>query len=75
VAPSSKGLLLRDERFAYLQYQEDASGGIELFDAVKDPRQYTNLAAKPEYAGVVAEYRAKLTAKLAEVRASDLARK
>jgi iduronate 2-sulfatase len=75
VAPSSKGLLLRDERFAFLQYQEDASGGIELFDAVKDPRQYTNLAAKPEYAGVVAEYRAKLTAKLAEVRASDLARK
>ena len=75
VAPSSKGFLLRDDRFAYLQYQEDATGGIELFDAVRDPKQFTNLALKPEYADTVAAYRAKLTAKLAEVRASDLARK
>ena len=46
-----------------------------MFDAVKDPKQYTNLALKPEYADTVAEYRAKLTAKLAEVRTSDLGRK
>jgi len=75
VAPSSRGFLLRDDRWAYLQYQEDATGGIELFDAVKDPKQYTNLARRPEYADVVAEYRAKLTAKLGEVRSSDLGRK
>jgi iduronate 2-sulfatase len=75
VAPSSKGFLLRDDRWAYLQYQENASGGIELFDVVKDPMQYTNLAAKPEFADVVARFKAKLAAKLIEVRASDLARK
>lgn len=75
VAPSSKGFLLRDERYAYLQYQEDAAGGIELFDAVKDPKQYTNLALRPEYAAVVQEYRGKLAAKLAEVRTNDLGRK
>jgi iduronate 2-sulfatase len=73
VAPSSKGLLLRDERYAYLQYGEDASGGIELFDAVKDPGQFTNLAGRPEFAETVAGYRRRLAAKLAEVRASDLA--
>jgi iduronate 2-sulfatase len=75
VAPSSKGFLIRDDRFAYLQYQENAAGGIELFDAVKDPKQYTNLALKPEYASVVKEYQVKLAAKLAEVRANDLGRK
>jgi iduronate 2-sulfatase len=73
-APMRKGLLLRDERFAYLQYEEDASGGIELFDAVQDPKQYTNLARQPAYAGVVAEYRAKLAAKLTAVRTHDLER-
>jgi iduronate 2-sulfatase len=74
VAPSSKGFLLRDDRFAYLQYQENAAGGIELFDAVKDPKQYTNLALKPEYAAVVKEYQDKLAAKLVEVRTNDLGR-
>ena len=73
VAPSSKGFLLRDERYAFLQYGEDAAGGIELFDAVKDPGQFTNLAGRPEQAELVRAYRAKLAAKLAEVRSSDLA--
>jgi iduronate 2-sulfatase len=73
VAPSSKGFLLRDERYAFLQYGEDAAGGIELFDAVKDPGQFTNLAGRPEQAELVRVYRAKLAAKLAEVRSSDLA--
>src|SRR4029079_14332497 len=45
VAPSRKGFLLREDKWAYIQYNEDASGGIELFDMVKDPKQYTNLAA------------------------------
>jgi iduronate 2-sulfatase len=74
VAPSRKGFLLRDDRFAYLQYNEDASAGIELFDAVKDPKQYTNLARQPQFAPVVAEYQTKMAAKLAAVRANDLAR-
>ena len=75
VAPSSKGFLLREDRLAYLQYGEDAAGGIELFDVVTDPKQYTNLALQPQFAGQVGEFKAKLAAKLREVRSSDLARK
>lgn len=74
VAPSSKGFLLREDKWAYLQYAEDASLGVELFDMVKDPRQYTNLAGKPEFAVVVTEFKAKLAAKLRAVRDNDLGR-
>ncbi|MEQ2006197.1 MAG: sulfatase [Limisphaerales bacterium] len=74
VAPSSKGFLLREDKWAYLQYAEDASQGIELFDMVKDPRQYANLAGKPEFAPVVEGFKAKLAAKLRTVRANDLGR-
>lgn len=73
VAPSSKGFLLRDDRWAYIQYGEDAAQGVELFVVKADPQQYTNLAERPEQAAVVAGLRAKLAAKLREVRASDLA--
>ena len=72
VAPSRKGFLLREDKWAYIQYQEDASGGIELFDTRRDPQQFTNLAELPEYAEVVAEFRKKLTAKLSVVRNNDL---
>ena len=74
VAPSSKGLLLREDRWAYIQYKEDASGGIELFDCEKDPHQYTNLAKDPEYRPVVEAFQEKLAAKLSEVRTHDLSR-
>lgn len=72
VAPSSRGFLLREDKWAYLQYDEDASRGIELFDMAKDPKQYTNLADKPEFAPVVAELKTKLAAKLRAVRDNDL---
>jgi iduronate 2-sulfatase len=72
VAPSSKGFLLRTDQWAYIQYGEDAAGGVELFDAVKDPKQYTNLAAKPEFAPVVAEFKTRMAAKLQAVRTNDL---
>jgi iduronate 2-sulfatase len=74
VAPSSKGFLLRDDHWAYLQYNEDASNGIELFDVAKDPKQFTNLAAKPEFAAQVTGFKAKLAAKLRAVRDNDLQR-
>ena len=71
VAPSRKGFLLREDRWAFIQYGEDAQGGVELFDMHKDPGQYTNLAdSKPS---VVEQFRSQLTDKLAAVRASDLA--
>jgi iduronate 2-sulfatase len=74
VAPSSKGFLLREDKWAYIQYAEDASGGSELFDMVSDPQQYTNLAARPDYASLVESFRTKLAAKLRAVRDNDLGR-
>ncbi len=72
VAPMRKGFLLRERDYAYIQYGEDAAGGIELFDVRADPKQYTNLAERPDHRETVARFRAKMAAKLAEVRANDL---
>jgi iduronate 2-sulfatase len=72
VAPSRKGFLLREDKWAYIQYAEDASDGIELFDMAADPQQYTNLAARPEFENVVQEFKTKLAAKLHAVRSNDL---
>jgi iduronate 2-sulfatase len=72
VAPSSKGLLLREDDWAYIQYGEDASKGVELFDMVRDPKQYTNLADKPEHRATVERFQAQLAAKLKAVRDNDL---
>jgi iduronate 2-sulfatase len=72
---NGKGFLLRDEKWAYISYREDGSGGSELFDMKNDPLQYKNLAKLPEYVSRVAEYRAKLSAKLQAVRTNDLDRK
>src|SRR4051794_35882124 len=72
VAPSSKGFLLREDKWAYIQYGEDASEGIELFNMIKDPQQFTNLAGKAEFAPVVDSFKAKLAAKLKAVRDNDL---
>jgi iduronate 2-sulfatase len=72
VAGSSKGLMLRDDRWVFIQYGEDAKGGIELFDMQNDPKQLTNLASSLDHVSRVEEWKAKLTAKLAAVRANDL---
>jgi iduronate 2-sulfatase len=67
-----KGLLLREDRWAYIQYGESANAHIELFDMKKDPKQYQNLVSNPEYAHVVAEMKKKMSAKLAALRINDL---
>ncbi len=72
VAPSRKGFLLRDDRWAFIQYGEDAGGGIELFDMQADPKQYTNLASTTEHADVVAGFQTQLREKLTEIRDNDL---
>ena len=72
VTQGGKTFLLRDNKWAYIQYNEDASAGIELFDMEKDPKQYTNLAKNPEYAKVVDDFQKKLKKKLKEVRTNDL---
>ncbi len=72
VAPMRQGFLLRTHDFAYIQYGEDASKGVELFDVRQDPGQFTNLANTPEYAAVVNRFKTMLTGKLEEVRDNDL---
>jgi len=67
-----RGLLLRDDRWAYIQYGEDASRGIELYDIKKDPKQYTNLAIDPEYQKVVDQFKVKMAAKMKDLRNNDL---
>jgi iduronate 2-sulfatase len=69
---NGKGFLLRDQDWAFIQYAEDASKGIELFDMRKDPLQYTNLASNPKYAKTVTFFKKQLKVKLAAVRNNDL---
>ena len=72
VAPMRRGFLLRTDDFAFIQYEEDASKGIELFDMKSDPGQYTNLVDDPEHAETVLQFRDMMDKRLAEVRTNDL---
>ncbi len=72
VAPSRRGFLLRENDYAYIQYGEDAAGGIELFDMNSDPQQYNNLAQSAEHQATVKRFRKQLAARLQEVRNNDL---
>ncbi|SFF19929.1 sulfatase [Sunxiuqinia elliptica] len=72
VTQGGKSFLLRTDKWAYIQYDEDAGSGIELFDMEKDPQQFTNLAENPAYATVVDDFKEKLKHKLQEVRTNDL---
>lgn len=72
VTQGGNTFLLRTDKWAFIQYNEDASAGIELFDMEKDPKQFHNLASDPDYASIVEEFQNKLKAKLKEVRTNDL---
>ncbi|MEZ6078758.1 MAG: sulfatase [Pirellulaceae bacterium] len=74
VSAQAGGFLLRDDRWAYIQYAEDASEGIELFDMQTDPLQLTNLAEHPAHKTRVAGFQQQLEEKLSEVRHNDLDR-
>lgn len=71
---NGRGFLLREFRWAFIQYGEDASGGMELYDMEKDPKQIDNLAHLPEHRTVVRRFRAAMAAKLKEIRENDLGR-
>lgn len=72
VSLSGKALLARTEKWSYIQYEEDASGGMELYDMETDPKQYNNLAHVPYYGTVVKDMQQQLKRKLSEVRKNDL---
>ena len=65
---SGKGRLYREDRWALLAYGKTG----ELYDMENDPKQYTNLFSKPEYAEIVADLKQKLKAKLSQVEKNDL---
>ncbi len=44
---------VRSEKWRYIRY---ADGSQELYDMVADPNEWTNLAAKPEYAAVIHDH-------------------
>lgn len=72
VTQAGKSFLIRTDDYAFIQYDEDAGAGMELYDMNKDPQQFTNLAHDPAYKVVVAELQEKLSIKLKEVRTNDL---
>jgi arylsulfatase A-like enzyme len=45
---------IRSERWRYIRY---ADGSEELYDLANDPREWSNVVARPELASVVAEHR------------------
>ncbi|PZX47566.1 sulfatase [Algoriphagus chordae] len=72
VTQGGKSFLIRTDKWAYIQYDEDAGAGMELYDMETDPMQFTNLAKEASHQSVVKEMQAKLAKKLAEVRKNDL---
>jgi arylsulfatase A-like enzyme len=72
VTQGGKSFLLRNHKWAFIQYDEDAGAGMELFDMEHDVKQYNNLAHNPKYASVVEELQKRLRQKLKEIRTNDL---
>lgn len=72
VTQGGKSFLIRNEQYAFIQYDEDASAGMELYDMKKDPEQFTNLSKDSNYQTVVKELQSILAQKLKEVRTNDL---
>jgi iduronate 2-sulfatase len=69
---NGKGFLLREDRWAFIQYGEDGAKGMELFDMERDPLQLENLAADSEHSAVVERMKRQLAQKLEALRTNDL---
>jgi iduronate 2-sulfatase len=72
---NGRGFLLREDKWAYIQYGEKAERGIELFDMENDPLQYTNLANDPQHKETVERFKAKFADKMKSLRNNDLEKK
>lgn len=71
-AVNGVGFLLREDKWAFIQYGEDGAQGVELFDMQRDPRQLTNLAGDPEHNLVLERMKRQLEQKLEALRTNDL---
>ncbi|GAG80910.1 unnamed protein product, partial [marine sediment metagenome] len=60
VSQGGRSFLLRNEKWAFIAYNEDASEGIELYDMDNDPQQFNNIALNEAYAGVVIDFKKQL---------------
>ncbi len=78
---NGKGTLLRDDKWAFIEYGKTSRKpkkgqrllpAMELYDMKIDPKQYTNLANNPEYAHIIKELRAKMATKMKAVQDNDL---
>ena len=58
-----KGIALRTKDHAYMRYRD---GTEELYDMLKDPKQFTNQADNPEYSVKLEQLRRQLDARLDE---------
>lgn len=72
VSQGGRSFLLRNEKWAFIQYNEDASEGIELYDMLNDPKQFNNLAGEESHEKVVSFFQERLKKKLIAVRSNDL---
>lgn len=64
--------LVRTDKWAFIQYDENGEGGMELYNMQYDPKQYHNLVHYPQYQEVVKSLKQRLEMKLKEARNNDL---
>ena len=64
--------LLRSKEWAFIQHGDSGELGLQLYDMQSDPKQYDNLATRPEYSKVVSEFQERLAQKLADISDNDL---
>ena len=69
---NNNSFLLRTEKWAYIQHGKYGELGLQLYDMKKDPKQYTNLAERPGFSTMVADFKKQLAAKLETVSKNDL---
>lgn len=72
VSQGGRSFLLRNEKWAFIQYNEDGSEGAELYDMLNDPQQFNNLAGSASHVKVVSFFKQQLKEKLKTVRSNDL---
>ena len=66
------GTSLREKGFAYMRYND---GTEELYDMIRDPKQFTNQATNPEYAAPLKQIKSRLDARMKKAGISDRKKK